>query len=1457
MLDSGNNFRVCMSKSLADQLGITPAQLRPMPGLTDLGTAAEGAQLAVLGETKEKLTLNLGGNTNNIACRPVVLDNLTMDLNLSGPFMKKHGIDLIQTQGIARFQGQDLPLVTESEDVCTRKGTYSMIYTRENVKLRPMEAAWIPAVAPAVSEGSMLTDHLLIAGDGQFAEKFDLHPMTHSIVDCDKNGRLSVLALNTTGHEIKVKAGSLYGAGFGTTTPAKMMKERDKVCIIEQKDKKPWVREPSICNINIQNESINRGRWKEGQARQQEKKSEKPENLGLHDKVQQYMEGEREIPGWMRGPNTKHNRQKRIGFLLEYFKLRDNPVLKDNKDRSDAVALLLKYFDIFAFDGDYGHTDLMEHCIDVEPGTQPIYEKYRPPNPLLEESMKKQLDLWLKHGVIQPSNSPWNFNLLAAVKKGLKIRWCCDWRKLNRVSLKDRFPIGNCDLNLSKLGGSRIYSTLDAMGAFHCISIRRKDREKTSFSTPWGTYMFARMGFGLCNAPSSYARLVAMVLRGIPMSLAIPFLDDLIIHSSTVAAHISSMETVFRAYRRSNLRLNPRKCSLFSRTAEYLGHKVTPDGISPTKDYIDVVKNWPFPRTRTALRQWIGKASYYRKFIRDFAGIAKPLLEKLGKDTGLKDNEEYPETPEMRKSFEELKRRLISAPILAYPDFTDLDNRPFILYTDWSGVNNSVGGVLCQEDKNGNERVISYAARRLNKSQRNYSATKGELCGILTMFDIFRYFLQFHEFTLRTDHHALKFLQSFKEPTGLFARWQARLENFQFKIQHWPGEKNVVADALSRAPHLVHDPKDDIDVFDEKEDIQTLNSIRAIEMDYGRWSPRSIREAQEEDDDLRQLRRLIMQGRKPSKEAVDGASIDLKTYYGMFDSLFVDKRGVLRYKYQLGSTAFHEKPPSRDLIVLTAEMAADAVRLVHEKGAHMAAESTVVRAMRHVFALNLGAITKRVISKCIKCQQSRGRPKPQRHTLYSTVQGYPWQRVLLDYVGPLARSTRGNRYLLTVQDAFSRYLEAFPVASATAKKTLDILTREVFARYGLPESIHSDRGGTFVAGIVRDVCDALHIVQSTTVPYNPQNNRIERHHKTLGKMLTTLTEGKQHLWEEMLPFALFAHRTHVNKTTGQAPYALMFNHDPRTELDIIFQKPTDETNYKTYEDYAEAYKARMLRAHAWAREHIGEAVRRQRRAYCQARKVYQVGERVWLFSPRNKVGESSKWKIRWTGPWTIRSKINDLTYELAPHPSWPRQRYEKVGIDRLQHYVAAEEDQDGGGTPPATDEDLTMMGDEQAEDIGEGPPKSNDDDDDDDDDDEEYAFPGFHPLLEPEAPPQPQPPDPAPAPLPQQPEAAPRTPPRHGAQAQERDEPPDVFYTPPAQITPPQRGAEGGRAQVRGEHEHGEARGRDPRRGTSLKLKEEAYREEKRKRDEERDREKEKRYAEREERIRRREQRKE
>ena len=1445
MLDSGNVFRIVMSKKLSDQLGIRKSHLRPLPGYTTIDTAAEGAQLEVLGETRKKLRLNLGGGTKDIFCRPVVLDRLSMDLNISGPFMKKHGIDLIQTRGVATVQGKELELVTKADDVATSTGTYSMIYTADDVVVKSMEALWISAIAPAVESGAMPTDHLLVTGDGQFVEQYDLHPMSNSIVNCNKQGKLSVLIMNTNGREVKVKGGSLYGAGFCTTTKDKMLMEKDKICVLQPEDKKSehkykWVPEPKICDMNAE-PCGGKGRWKEDNMAKEVKEEEKAKDgkATLDENVQKYMEGDQPLPKYMSGPNTSGNRAKRVAFLIEYFQLKNNPVLKDKDDLAAAIAVLLRYWDLWAFNGNYGHTALLEHGIDVEPGTVPIYEKYRPPNPLLEESMKKQLDMWKRHGVVKPSSSPWNFNLLAAVKKGMKIRWCCDWRRLNRVTIKDRFPIGNCDLNLSKLGKSRIYSTIDAMGAFHCVGIKAHDMDKTSFSTPWGTYMFAKMGFGLCNAPSTYARLVAMVLNGIPMTVAIPFLDDLILHSPTVQTHIKSIEAVFKAYRRANLRLNPRKCTMFSQTAEYLGHLVSPEGISPTKDYIKIIQDWPFPRCRTALRQWIGKCSYYRKFIKDFAGIAKPLLEKLSKDVGpIRDSDEYEVTPEMEKSFDELKKRLTSAPILAYPEFGDLQRRPFKLYTDWSGINNSIGGVLCQDDEKGDERVISYAGRRLNKSQRNYSATKGELCAILTMMEIFRYFLQFSEFILRTDHHALRWLQSFQQPTGLYARWQARLESFNFKVEHWPGKKNVVADSLSRAPHLVHDPKDDLDVFNEKEDVQHLNQIGAINANSPAWNPRMVREAQEEDKDLQEIRKLIMRGQKPTKDATDAASINLKTYYGLFNSLYIDKTGVLRYKYQLGSTPFDEKPTSRDLLVLPAELAADAVKVVHEQGAHMAVDSTVERAMRHVYALNLNAITRRVLAKCIQCQQARGRPQPQRHTLYSTLQGYPWQRLTIDYVGPITRSTRGNRYLLTVQDAFSRWLEAFPVANATAKVTLDILNREIFTRYGLPESIHSDRGSTFVANIVKEVCDTLHISQSTTVPYNPSNNRIERHHRTLGKMLTTLTEGRQQEWEEVLPHALFAHRTHVNRVTGFAPYSLMFNRDPRTELDLIFQKPNEETMYNTYEDYAEALRARMLRAQAWAREHIGEAVRRQRRAYCQARKVYKVGDRVWLFSPKRKIGQSSKFKISWTGPWSIRSKINDLTYELAPHPSWPRQRYEKVGIDRIQEYRAAEEDEDHGGTPPATDDDLTMPGDELAEETT-GVAREEEDEESDDD----YTFNEFVPDQA--APPQPQgaggnanPPQfLQPAPAMQIPDP-PRTPPREALENQPHT--PDIWLTPPDHVD----------GEVDAERRKSR---KDQKRGQGQKVREAAYRGQKKEEEEIRKQGREARDSARGERLRKRE----
>ena len=704
---------------------------------------------------------------------------------------------------------------------------------------------------------------------------------------------------------------------------------------------------------------------------------------------------------------------------------------------------------------------------------------------------------------------------------------------------------------------------------------------------------------------------------------------------------------------------------------------------------------------RKQLRGFIGKVSYYRRFIRAFAAIANPLLEKL-KKSDLKDNEEFDVTPEMEKSFEELKKRLLCAPVLAHPRFDLLDEHPFIVTVDWSAENNAVGMTLEQEI-NGRKRVIAYGAKRLSPTQRSYSATKGELAACIIALDTWRFYLQLRPFVLRTDHAAITHLRNFKNPQGMAARWQQRLESFNFRVEHVKGVRNAAADALSRAEHLKYNASENLDPFEERDEVQTLNAAGVHLLEGDSWTPRMLRETQEEDPNLKIIRALVKKGEKPDREAVDVAPVHLKTYFGLLDSLYLDDKDVLRYRY---SHVEHPgaEPTVKDLLVLPDDLAYDVILRFHEVGAHLAAESTAQRAMKTVYCHNLLEVARRVVRRCIPCQKARRRPKDQRHTLYSPRQGYSFQRVTVDYVGPLARAAgTGCRYILTCQCSLTRWVEAYAVKACTAANTLEILQREILSRYGWIENIHSDRGTHFTANAVRDACKVLNIPWTYTTAYNPKANRVESAHKTLGKMITALTEGRQDQWQKYLSSALFALRTNVNRSTGFAPYRLLFGRDPSLDIEIYFKKPNQPEEFRDYDDYAIKLKDRIQQATRWAQDNIGGAIRRQRRAYCQMKKKFQIGQKVWLFTPRRIVGQSSKYKCWWTGPWTVSRIPNDLTYELTPHPSWPRQGKEVVSIDRLAEYHSDETEDEvkpgEGEYAPSPGEDLSMEGDEHAEDI--------------------------------------------------------------------------------------------------------------------------------------------------------------
>lgn len=343
------------------------------------------------------------------------------------------------------------------------------------------------------------------------------------------------------------------------------------------------------------------------------------------------------------------------------------------------------------------------------------------------------------------------------------------------------------DDTLDTLAGSEYFSTLDLLSGYWQVEVAEQDREKTAFATKEGLYEFKVMPFGLCNAPATFQRLMDLVLAGVKWTSCLVYQDDIIIFGRTLEAHLMNLQMVFEQLRQAGLRLKPTKCSFLQSKVLYLGHVVSKDGISTDPSKTEKVSSWPTPTSMQEVQQFLGLASYYRRFIRNFACIAKPLHLLTERGRPFKWSEEC------ATAFAELKSRLVSAPILAFPDHS----LPFTLDTDASHV--GIGAVLSQV-QDGQERVVAYASRTLSKAERRYCVTRKELLAVVSFIQHFRHHLLGRHFRLRTDHGSLRWLQQFKEPEGQLARWLEQLQEYDFETIHRPGHKHANADALSRRP---------------------------------------------------------------------------------------------------------------------------------------------------------------------------------------------------------------------------------------------------------------------------------------------------------------------------------------------------------------------------------------------------------------------------------------------------------------------------------------------------------------------------------------------------------------------------------------------------------------------------------------------------------------------------------
>jgi hypothetical protein len=451
---------------------------------------------------------------------------------------------------------------------------------------------------------------------------------------------------------------------------------------------------------------------------------------------------------------------------------------------------LKEYSDIFVKEGELGRTEEIQHRIYKE-NVPPIFQRPYKMSPKEHEIIRKELDKMLAQGAIRPSRSPWASPVVLVRKKDGKIRFCVDFRKINQVTKKDKYPLPNIEEIMDLFGGSEWFSTMDLASGYWQVAIAQEDIEKTAFSTAFGLYEFVVMPFGLTNAPPTFQRLMNRILEEFLRKFVLVYIDDINVYSKTWDEHLQHLRKVFQKIKESGLKLKREKCYFGMTEVKFLGHVIGKEGIKPDPEIIEKIQNYPVPENQKKLRGFLGLASYYRKFIEGFAKIAQPLTKITGK------NHEFKWTNEQQQAFEKLKERLMTYPVLRYPNF----EKEFILMTDAS--KEGIGAVLAQEDQDRKEHPIAYFSKALTPCEKNYDTTNMEALAVIQAIKKFRHYLFGQKFKIITDHRALLWLLGTNKSTNSrIVRWRLYLQDFDFTIEHREGKRHLVADALSRSfPH--------------------------------------------------------------------------------------------------------------------------------------------------------------------------------------------------------------------------------------------------------------------------------------------------------------------------------------------------------------------------------------------------------------------------------------------------------------------------------------------------------------------------------------------------------------------------------------------------------------------------------------------------------------------------------
>ena len=812
-------------------------------------------------------------------------------------------------------------------------------------------------------------------------------------------------------------------------------------------------------------------------------------------------------------------------FMLGEVKIKgvESLSLSDrNTEYKEINVVLEKFSDIFCEKGETnGRCEIAPMRI-LTSGVPFKRNAYKIPL-LKQEVVKEHIDNMLRENVIRKSNSPYASPVLLVPKSDGTTRFCVDYRELNKQTIKDSYPLPNMKDIFNRLGGSKIFSTLDLKAGYHQIPLVESSKEKTAFITHYGLYEFNRIPFGLTNAPAVFQRTMDYILHELIGHCVYVYIDDIIVYSKNPKDHAKHLSRVFELTQEAGLKYKPSKCNFGKERVELLGFIVCKEGVKANPDKVKPILELRSPNSVKEIRSFLGMTGFYRDTIPNYAEIAMPLVELT------KKNRKFSWGNKQEQAFQHLKIELQSNNVMQSPDI----NKPYILYTD--ACDYSIGGILTQVNDAGVEKIIQYVSKALGSTQLRWPVIEKEAFALIYCLRKLTTYLYGARFIVYTDHKPIISLFIREMNNTKIQRWAIELEEFDCEIRYKKGSENIRADFLSRIRHpditeAIDIAAIDIELDGNNGDIDEISTLKKLRRKF-------------EDLNLEEV------GREQRVEfpKLWKLGMEEENEYTIIDDAL--------YNYDSASTGIVDYPR----LVLPAKYHIAAIARAHHDVGHMSVRKTYKRLLQTYTWTGMIKDIKAQIDLCAICQlHSR---KPERYEMGEMpVASYPIEIISMDLIGPFIPSINNNRYILTIICHCTGYAEAIPIKDKTGLSVINALANQFITRHGVPEVIITDNGKEFIANVFEKYLELLKIKHRKSSPGHPQGNgRIERFNRTLKELINRLVDNRVNSWESVVASAMLAYRSAVSDTTGFSPFYLMYGRNVKLPFATLLQ--LDKVNF--------------------------------------------------------------------------------------------------------------------------------------------------------------------------------------------------------------------------------------------------------------------------------------------------------